>query len=79
MRSPEEITLNPLMQKPEAPTGEERKYYYVSGEPVELWENADTPFGWSEDELAQYADSENWEHLFNALILAATLEHSTEA
>ena len=77
MHSFEEMTANSASQS--ISTGEERKFYYVSGQPVELWENADIPFGWSEDELTQYADTENWECLFNALVLAATLEHSTEA
>lgn len=58
---------------------EDRKFYYVSGQPVELWENAEIPFGWSEDQLEEYATSGDWESLFNALVLSATLEHSQEA
>ncbi|MEO2166992.1 MAG: hypothetical protein ABGY42_02530 [bacterium] len=79
MHSPEDSMVRSAPEAATGSTGEERKYYFVSGEPVELWENSAVPFGWSEDELARYADTESWESLFNALILAATLEHSTEA
>ncbi len=68
------MNINP--QQVTRPAGKERKFYYVSGQPVELWENADKPFGWSEEELAEYADSEEWENLFNALVFSATLENN---
>jgi hypothetical protein len=79
MHSLEDSMVRPAPEAAASSTSEERKYYFVSGQPVELWENSEVPFGWSEDELAQYADTESWESLFNALILAATLEHPTEA
>ena len=36
----------------------ERRFYYVSGQPVELWENSDSPFGWSSDDLEVYANDD---------------------
>jgi hypothetical protein len=48
----------------------EDRYVYISGEPVELWENSHTPFGWSDDDLETYARNGDWELLFNALVLA---------
>lgn len=54
----------------------ERRFYYVEGEPVELWENADSPFGWTAADLESYATTEQWELLFNALVLSSLLEAS---
>lgn len=79
MRTPEKRKLSPNLQALLSSAHKDRKFYYVSGEPVELWENAEIPFGWSEEELEEYASSGDWESLFNALVLSATLEHSTEA
>jgi len=52
----------------------ERRLFYVSGQAVELWENALQPFGWAEEDLDGYARDGNWELLFNALVLASSLE-----
>lgn len=52
----------------------ERRCYYVAGQPLELWENADSPFGWSDGDLQRYATGERWDLLFNALVLATLLE-----
>ena len=52
-------------------TGSERRFYYVSGQAVELWENAESPFGWSSDDLEVYAHKGAWELLFNALVLSS--------
>ena len=57
----------------------ERRWYYVAGEPLELWENADSPFGWSDGDLERYATGERWDLLFNALVLATLLESSPDA
>ena len=34
------------------PPSEERRLLYVGGEQMELWENAEVEFGWTEDELS---------------------------
>ena len=57
----------------------ERRCYYVGGKPVELWENADTPFGWSSTDLEEYAADEKWDLLFNALVLSSLLEASHQS
>jgi hypothetical protein len=79
MRSHEKRKTSADLQALLASARKDRKFYYVSGQPVELWENSEIPFGWSEEELEEYASSGDWESLFNALVLSATLEHSTEA
>jgi hypothetical protein len=48
--------------------------FFISGERFELWENPDQPFGWSGDDMRNYALRADWELLFNALTLAAALE-----
>jgi hypothetical protein len=79
MRSPEKRKTAANLQALLSSAPKDRKFYYVSGQPVELWENTETPFGWSDEELEKYAASGDWESLFNALVLSGTLEHSTEA
>jgi hypothetical protein len=48
--------------------------FYVSGQEVELWEDARQPFGWAEEDLDGYARGGQWDLLFNALVLAASLD-----
>lgn len=55
-----------------------RRYYYVSGEPVELWEDPEKPFGWGSEEMSAYAADGNWEFLFNALVLSSLLDQDGE-
>jgi len=52
----------------------DRRFYYVSGQPVELWEDPEKPFGWGTEEMSTYAADGNWEFLFNALVLSSLLE-----
>ncbi|HZR84834.1 MAG TPA: hypothetical protein VFD92_27310 [Candidatus Binatia bacterium] len=51
--------------------------FYVSGQPVELWEDAEVPFGWTRDDMEGYAANGAWELLFNALVLNAALDSSS--
>jgi hypothetical protein len=44
---------------------------YVSGGLVEIWEDADHPFGCAQADLQRYLDREAWVLLFNALALTA--------
>lgn len=55
----------------------DRRFFYVSGQAVELWENAGQPFGWAEEDLDAYAREGQWDLLFNALVLSASLESAT--
>lgn len=55
----------------------DHRVFYVSGQAVELWENSHQPFGWGEDDLDGYARRGHWELLFNALVLAASLDEAT--
>ncbi len=56
----------------------DRRFYYVSGEPVELWEDPEKPFGWGADEMSAYAADGNWDLLFNALVLSSLLDQDEE-
>lgn len=56
----------------------DRRFYYVSGQPVELWEDPEKPFGWGDDEMSAYAADGNWEFLFNALVLSSLLDQDEE-
>jgi hypothetical protein len=49
--------------------------FYVSGQEVELWEDDRQPFGWAEEDLDGYARGGKWDLLFNALVLAASLDN----
>ena len=46
------------------------KRFFVSGQPFEIWENPDHPFGWTPRDLSIYENNAEWELLFNALITA---------
>ncbi|KKU85684.1 MAG: hypothetical protein A3F26_00325 [Candidatus Ryanbacteria bacterium RIFCSPHIGHO2_12_FULL_47_12b] len=50
--------------------------FYVSGQPVELWENPVVPFGWTQDDIEAYAAINDWELLFNALAIGYFIEAS---
>jgi hypothetical protein len=52
----------------------ERRRFYVSGQPVELWEDSDRPFGWTRDDMEGYAADGEWDLLFNALVLNAAVD-----
>lgn len=56
----------------------DRRFYYVSGQAVELWEDPETPFGWGAEEMSAYAAEGNWDYLFNALVLSSLLEGEEE-
>ena len=43
----------------------------IEGEPFEVWENPEVPFGSDRDDLDAYAESGRWEFLWNALVLSA--------
>jgi hypothetical protein len=48
-----------------------RHKLFVSGQPVELWENPDHPFGWMPRDIQGYIDLGDWLAAFNALMLTA--------
>ena len=49
----------------------ETRKVFVAGQLVEYWENADHPFGWTNDELQSYVDRREWVLLFNAVALTS--------
>ena len=51
------------------------KRVFVRGRALELWEDPARPFGWTGAELRAYAESGQWELLFNALTLVAAREY----
>jgi len=56
----------------------DRRFYYVSGQAVELWEDPEKPFGWGAEEMSEYAADGNWDLLFNALVLSSLLDQDPE-
>ena len=46
----------------------------IEGEPFEVWENPEVPFGNDREDLDAYAQRGQWEFLWNALVLAAESE-----
>jgi len=48
--------------------------FFVAGQPVDLWECEQFPFGWTQEDMEGYAVACQWELLFNALVLAAQVE-----
>jgi len=59
-------------------SGETRKVI-IEGEPFEVWENPEVPFGNDRQDLDTYAQRGQWEFLWNALILAADNESAEAA
>jgi hypothetical protein len=47
----------------------EARRIWISGSPVDVWEHPDTSFSWSLKAIELYADREQWESVFNALVL----------
>jgi hypothetical protein len=47
----------------------EARRIWVSGSPVDVWENPDASFSWTLKAIELYADREQWESMFNALVL----------
>ena len=45
--------------------------FFVAGQLVEYWEHPGIRFGWSPEELQDYADRGDWLSLFNAIVLTA--------
>jgi hypothetical protein len=45
--------------------------FFVDGQLIEYWEHPDIRFGWSAEDLQNYADREDWLFLFNAIVLTA--------
>lgn len=43
----------------------------IEGEPFEVWENPEVPFGNDPQDIDAYAQKGQWEYLWNALVLAA--------
>jgi len=45
---------------------------FIGGEPFEIWENPDCPFGNDDEDVDTYAAAKKWVLLFNALVLSGT-------
>ncbi|MBM4270329.1 MAG: hypothetical protein FJ144_27605 [Deltaproteobacteria bacterium] len=46
--------------------------FFIGGEPFEIWENPDVPFGNEREDIDGYADRGQWTLLWNALVLTTT-------
>jgi hypothetical protein len=42
---------------------------WIAGSPVEVWEHPDVSFSWTTKAIELYARGEQWESVFNALVL----------
>jgi hypothetical protein len=42
---------------------------WISGSPVDVWEHPDASFSWTTNAIELYARGEQWESVFNALVL----------
>ena len=42
---------------------------WVAGYPVEVWEHPEVSFSWTTNAIELYARGEQWESVFNALVL----------
>ena len=49
----------------------------MAGRAVEVWENPETPFGWTANHLHAYGRRGAWGLLFNALLLASAQPRET--
>jgi hypothetical protein len=47
----------------------ETRRIWVSGAPVDVWEHPDASFSWTLNAIELYVDREQWESVFNALVL----------
>jgi hypothetical protein len=50
------------------PTSDARRIW-LSGSPVDVWEHPDASFSWTPNAIALYVHREQWESVFNALVL----------
>ena len=41
----------------------------ISGSPIDVWEHPDASFGWTPNAIALNVHREQWESVFNALVL----------
>jgi len=47
----------------------EARRIWISGSPVDVWEHPYASFSWTLKAIELYADREQWESVFNALVL----------
>jgi hypothetical protein len=52
----------------------ETRRIWIAGSAIDVWEHPDTSFSWSLDAIERYADREQWESVFNALVLLGDSE-----
>ena len=50
---------------------QDRRWLWIGGRPVEIWENPALPFRCTQEEINGYAEHEAWVLLFNALVLSS--------
>jgi hypothetical protein len=42
---------------------------WIAGNPIDVWENPQTSFSWTPGAIQGYVGAEDWERVFNALVL----------
>ena len=47
----------------------EARRIWISGAPVDVWEDPDARFSWTPNAIKLYVHREQWESVFNALVL----------
>ena len=50
-------------------TGTGPRCIWVSGRPIVIWENPEVTFSWTPRAIQSYARADQWESVFNALVL----------
>ena len=55
-------------------SGRESRKFFLGGELVEIWENADWPVQMTDEDFARYERQGDWVMLFNGLIMRAHVE-----
>ena len=47
----------------------EGRRIWISGSPVDVWEHPEAKFSWTPNAIKLYVHREQWESVFNALVL----------
>ena len=49
----------------------ESRRIWIAGHPIDVWHHPQVSFSWTPNAIQSYIDAEQWEFVFNALVLLA--------
>jgi hypothetical protein len=52
----------------------EARRIWIAGSPIDVWEHPDASFSWTPNAIKAYVHREEWESVFNALVLLGDSE-----